>query len=195
MTPRRAAFYIALIILFVFVARVLPAALRTAEGVDREACPLKIGPDVMYLTSYQPVSVNEKFCEDVPATGETIFVFDYPQPELRDMATDFRIVRVAGTNEVVDIEAATVAYLPPQVYPTGTLSFEHVFAEPGSYLGIVTADGTHGEHWVSRFPLSVANQYSRLTPYYLLAVAAALALALIFWRQGPLAPSRSRPRR
>ncbi|MBI3275673.1 MAG: hypothetical protein HYZ60_06975, partial [Methylocystis sp.] len=177
MTPRRAAFYIMLAILFFFFGRLLTAGWRTASSVDQDACVLEIGPDVMHLTTYQPVSADKKFCEDIPATGATIFVFDYEQSELRDMAADFRIARAAGeTDEVADIERDTVAYLPPKVYPTGTLSFEHVFDAPGNYVGIVTADGTHGEHWVSRFSFSVAkNRYLR-TPYYLLAIAAALAL-------------------
>ncbi|MGE0195883.1 MAG: hypothetical protein AB7P48_09695, partial [Methylocystis sp.] len=78
------------------------------------ACLLKIGPDFMYLSGYQPAASHNRFCEDVPATGDTIFVLDYAQDEMRGMSTDFRIVRDVGENEERQrLDAITVAYLPP----------------------------------------------------------------------------------
>jgi hypothetical protein len=155
---------------------------------EQDACVLKIGPDFMYFTGYQPSTAHKKFCEDVPSTGNTIFVLDYAQDEMRGMTTDFRIVRDVGeTDEQARLDAITVAYLPPKVYPSGTVNFEHVFNETGDYVGIVTVDGPHGEHWAARFPFSVGRVYSSRTPYYLLTAAAVLALLLLFW-------GRSEPR-
>jgi hypothetical protein len=152
--------------------------LRTVEN----ACVLKIGPDFIYFTGYQPAASRKKFCEELPGAGDTIFVFDYAQPEMREMTTDFRIVRNVGEEqEQARLEAVTVAYLPPKVYPNGTVNFEHVFDETGDYVGIVTVDGPHGEHWVSRFPFSVGRLYTSRTPYYMVAAAALLALMLFIW--------------
>lgn len=145
------------------------------------ACLLKVGPDLIYFSGYQPAVSHRKFCEDIPTTGDAIFSLDYAQSEMRDMKADLRIVRDVGEGASVDLQAITVAYAPPKVYPNGTLSLEHVFPERGDFVGIVTIEGLHGEHWESRFPFSVGRLYSRRTPYYLMAAAAALGLLVLLW--------------
>lgn len=120
-------------------------ALRPAES----ACLLKIGPDFIYFSGYQPAASRRKFCEDIPTTGDTIFALDFGPPEMREMKAELRILRDAGDDRSL---ASTVAFLPPKVYPNGTLNFEHGFREAGDYLGVVTVDGPHGEHWVAEFP-------------------------------------------
>ncbi len=162
-----------------------PAALaRGALVYDRDACILKIGPDFMYFTGYQPAAPRKKFCEDIPSTGPAIIVLDYAQSEMREMKADFRIILDSSDqSDVTSAEANTVAYVPPKVYPNGTLNFEHVFRETGNYVGIVSVEGAHGEHWVSRFPFSVGKSYKSQLPYYLIALAAALALALTIVNQ------------
>lgn len=163
-----------------------PAPRASAHGAmkrQQSACLLQVGPDFMYFSGYQPAASRSRFCEDIPATGETIFVLDYAQNEMREMSTDFRIIRDVGDKEEPDrLDALTVAYLPPKVYPAGTLNFEHDFDESGQFVGIVTVDGPHGEHWVSRFPFTVGGRpMSARMPYFLLAAAGALALALFVW--------------
>jgi hypothetical protein len=160
-----------------------PALARGALILEQDVCTLKIGPDFMYFSGYQPAAVARKrFCEDVPATGETIFAMDFAQEEMREMKTDVRIVRDVGEeNELAQLDAVTVAYLPPQIYPKGTVSLTHSFAEPGNYAGIVTVDGPHGQHWVARFPFAVGRHYPYRLPYYLLTAAAVLALVVYFW--------------
>ena len=150
---------------------------------QQNACMLKIGPDLMYFSGYQPAVSRNRFCEDIPTLGPTIFVLDYAQDEMRGMSTDFRIVRDVGEQEEQErLDAITVAYLPPKVYPAGTLNVEHVFNETGQFVGIVTVDGPNGEHWVSRFPFSVGGRplLARM-PYLLFAAAGVLALVLFVW--------------
>lgn len=172
-----------------------PAALaHGAMRAENSACVLRIGPDFMYFSGYQPATSHRKFCEDIPTTGDTIFVLDYAQEEMREMTADFRIVRNVGEEEEqARLDAVTVAYLPPKAYPHGTLNFEHDFKETGDFVGIVTVDGPHGEHWVSRFPFSVGRLYSPATPYYLLGAAALLATLLFVWGKegGGAAPRKS----
>ncbi|MGJ0397255.1 MAG: hypothetical protein ACR65U_13620 [Methylocystis sp.] len=150
---------------------------------QRNACLLKVGPDFMYFSGYQPKASRNRFCEDIPATGDTIFVLDYGQDEMRDMSTDFRIIRdVGGQEEQAPLDTVTVAYLPPKVYPAGTLNFEHVFKDPGAFVGIVTVEGPNGEHWVSRFPFTVGGRpLSAKMPYFLIAAAGVLALTIFVW--------------
>ncbi len=163
-----------------------PLSLAFAHGAmqrRQNACMLKIGPDIMYFSGYQPAASRSRFCEDIPTIGATIFVLDYAQDELREMSTDFRIIRDIGDKGQQErLDAVTVAYLPPKVYPAGTLSFEHVFNETGQFVGIVTADGPNGEHWVSRFPFTVGGRplLARM-PYVLFAAAGVLALVLFVW--------------
>jgi hypothetical protein len=163
-----------------------PLAAAFAHGAmqrQQNACLLKIGPDLMYLSGYQPAASRNRFCEDIPTLGATIFVLDYAQDEMREMSTNVRIIRDVGDKEPQErLDAITVAYLPPKVYPAGTLNFEHVFNETGQFVGIVTVDGPNGEHWVSRFPFTVGGPplLARM-PYFLLAAAGVLALVLFVW--------------
>ncbi|MBY6243178.1 hypothetical protein [Methylosinus sp. Sm6] len=186
----RAILFVAMTIGFAL----LPARLvaRGDLGLDHDACVLKVGPELIYFAGYQPVSSHRKFCEDAPATGETIFVFDYAEPELREMKVAFRILRDAGeTEDAAALDAATAAFLPPQVYPKGTFSFEHVFAESGDYVGLLTVDGPAGEHWTARFPFSVGKSHYELTPYLLIGAAGLLAAALfVTSRRGAAATKR-----
>jgi hypothetical protein len=155
-----------------------PAAARGDLTLDHDACVLKVGPELIYFAGYQPAASHSRFCEDAPAVGATIFVFDYAEPELRTMKAAFRILRrTEETEESAIDESATVAQLPPQVYPTGTFSFEHLFTEPGDYVGVLTVDG-ETEHWSARFPFSVGKSRLEVTPYLLIGAAGLLALAL-----------------
>jgi hypothetical protein len=162
------------------------ANVRSTRGglrTPHNACLIKIGPNFMYFSGYQPATSRRKFCENIPATGDTIFVLDYAQSEMREMKADFRIVRAVRQAEEEEsaIDDVTVAYLPPRVYPSGTLSFEHAFKEKGDYVGIVTVDGPNGEHWISHFSFSVGRLYSPRAPYYLIGVAAVMAGLLLLW--------------
>lgn len=186
MTPRSAfhdlTFAFCLVITFFGVA---PAAARGDLGTDRDACVLKVGPDLMYFAGYQPGVSPKKFCEEVPNVGRTIFVFDYAEPELREMRADFRILRASSEGEEAeDARAETLAYLPAGIYPKGTFSFEYEFVQPGEYTGVVTVDGVQGERWVARFPFSVGTRRVDRRPFYLIAAAAFLALLLLLSKDG-----------
>jgi 2-polyprenyl-6-hydroxyphenyl methylase / 3-demethylubiquinone-9 3-methyltransferase len=172
------------------------ASARGDLTLNQDICVLKVGPDYMYFSGYQSATPRKRFCEDVPATGETIFAMDFAQDEMREMTASFRIVRDVGeAEEQTSLAAITVAYLPPKTYPTGTVSLRHAFTDRGNYAGIVTVDGPHGEHWVSRFPFAVGRLYSVRTPYYLLTAAAALALLLFFWGRRDESQSSKPPQR
>jgi hypothetical protein len=140
----------------------LGASLAHAHGglsMDKDMCKLRVGNYLMHFVGYQPESAAAtEFCEDIPATGRTVVVLDYIDPELRDLPTEVRIVRDTGSE--ADLDAITVFHLPAALHPTGSLHFEHVFPEPGKFVGLVTVGGQ--EKQVSRFPFSVGQPRSML---------------------------------
>ncbi len=161
-----------------------PAAAHGRLGAAEGRCRLFIGPDIMNFTGYLPDASKVEFCEDIPAIGHVIVALDDVEEELRDMKVEVRIVRDVGgaAREEENLDAVTVAYVEPRLYPTGTINFEHTFDEPGYFVGIVTATGAHGERWVSRFPFSVGKSFARTLPIYLLLGAAVVAMFFIYMR-------------
>lgn len=164
-------------ILLLAIGLLLPQ-LALAHGglsMDKDLCRLRIGPYNMHFVGYQPErSAEKEFCEDIPETGRTIVVLDYVDPELRALPTEVRIIRASGSEE--DLDAITVLYVPPKIYPTGSLHFEHTFKEPGKFVGLVTVADTH--KLVARFPFSVGNSGSAgiIVVWVLLALAVGAGL-------------------
>lgn len=130
-----------------------PAAGARAGGglvLKDDVCIIWIDFYSAHFTAYQPGSSgNRQFCQDLPDTGETIFVLDYLHQSLKEVPVDFRIIRdVTGQGrfvklkhieELEDIEQHTVFYQPPVVRPDASLKIEYDFEEKGSYVGIVSA--------------------------------------------------------
>ena len=168
-------------------------------GMVDNRCVLRIGPDIMFFTGYQPQNSREEFCDDVPNTGQTVVALDMQDTELRAMLTEIRLIkddgshtRMNGLPVLSDAELAskelldpvTIAYFPPKQYPTGTLTFEHTFPENGKFIGIVTVRNEHGQTFVSQFPFSVGQPIARnIGMYFGLLVVLALGVYGI-WRYG-----------
>ncbi len=166
--------------LWLWAAPATPVAARGALTLNQDVCLLFIGPDYMYFSGYRPDKPRKRFCEEAPEIGESVFAMDFAQSEMRDMKVDFRIMRDIGdTDEPAAIEGATLSYLPPKAYPGGSLSLHYNFVEPGAYAGVVTAQGSHGEHWVARFPFTVGQSYMVKLPYFLLAAAVGVGAFLL----------------
>jgi hypothetical protein len=149
-------------------------------SMAEDMCKLTVGPYMMHFTGYQPTSTQEKqFCEDIPATGETVVVLDYIEQELRSLPTEVRIIKDTGSEE--NLDAITILHLPPKVYPNGSINFTYTFEQPGKFVGIVTV----GENpkYVSRFPFSVGelNVASKLMNIYMVPVLALLVVGAIFF--------------
>jgi hypothetical protein len=150
----------------IFVAAVLASAGMIGQAqahggvsIDQGQCVMKIGPDQMTFTGYQPLKSREQFCDDIPDVGPTIIVLDAQQDELRDMNLEIRILRNVGqANDTDNLEANTEIYVAPKKYKSGTLNFEYNFAQKGNFIGLVKArsdDGT--KEYVSRFPFAVGE--------------------------------------
>lgn len=153
---------------------------------EKDVCRLTIGPYSMHFTGYQPeASAAKEFCQDISNTGRTIIVLDSVDPELRQLPIGVRIVRDTGDSG--SAEAPVVFQLPASVYPSGSLSFEHVFHEHGRFVGIVTAGANH--EYESRFPFSVGAPGLSGLVWGLLALGGiAAATGLYFFMRRPRQP-------
>lgn len=180
MALRRSLMRVLAAALFFLAGAAFEANARGALTQNQDVCLLYIGPDYAYFSAYDPQNPRKRYCEEAPRTGVTVFAIDFAQSEMREMKVAFRILRNIGENtDPAAIEAATLAYEPPQVRATGSVGLAYDFKEPGDYAGLVTVDGAHGEHWEAYFPFSVAQPYRARLPYYLLLAAGLLALFII----------------
>jgi hypothetical protein len=182
------------------VATVLFTSGAYAHGgvsVQNNKCIMKIGPDIMFFTGYQPQSSREEFCDDIPNAGQMVVALDMQEKELRDMATEIRIIKDLGTHttlngypyltdaelgDATSLRSATVYYSEPKKYPTGTLTFEHNFPETGKFIGIVTVKNDHGQTYVSQFPFTVGTPYTKTLTIWGILTAAVLATGFGLWR-------------
>jgi hypothetical protein len=168
-------------------------------GMVDNRCVLRIGPDIMFFTGYQPQNSREEFCDDVPNTGQTVVALDMQDTELRAMLTEIRLIKDDGTHTRMNglpvlsdaelaskelLDPVTIAYFPPKQYPTGTLTFEHTFPENGKFIGIVTVRNEHGQTFVSQFPFSVGQPIARNLIMYIGLLAALAAGVYGIWRYG-----------
>ncbi|MGJ0508615.1 MAG: hypothetical protein ACR652_16115 [Methylocystis sp.] len=150
-------------------------------GSNQGQCLMKIGPDTMSFTGYQPLKSREQFCDDIPDAGPTIITLDAQQDELREMNLEMRVLRDVGQkDDNENLEANTEYFSPPKKYKTGTLTFDHNFATEGKYIGIVKAKSDDGsKEYVARFPFSVGLTASKeLTTFLVLGAAGAVAFGL-----------------
>ncbi|MGQ9424479.1 hypothetical protein ACXYTJ_00845 [Gilvimarinus sp. F26214L] len=165
----------------------------TAED---DLCLIQIGYFRAHFKVHLPRSHgHQEFCEDLPAAGEALFVMDYVHGDLGQARMDFRIVhnrtgldRFAGVedlDQLGDLENTTVYYQPPrrddQVY-----TVLHRFAQPGEYLGIITArDPRTNELYSAVFPFEVGRTGPGPLPvfFFLLVLCQLLYWRLSRWRR------------
>lgn len=168
--------------------------LFAAGAVVGEAgsCMIEIGIYTAHFTIYQSdTRGNEEFCEDLPDTGNSLFVLDYLHVGLKDVPVDFRIIRDLddlgifarweNIQAMTDIEARTVFYQPAVVRPDNQLTIEHDFLEAGGYIGVVSAPHpSKDKYYHAVFPFQVGRL--DLSGWFML-MAVLLAAAAYFWRR------------
>lgn len=184
------------------LAMVLSASAAQAHGgvgmVDKR-CVLRIGPDIMFFTGYQPQNSRDEFCDDIPSTGQMVVALDMQDVELRDMLTEIRLIKDEGNHTTMNglpfltdaelgspqiLDPVTITHVLPKKYPTGTLTFEHTFPETGKFIGIVTVTNEHGQKYVSQFPFSVGKGFGNSIGIYASMVAVLFAAVYLIWRLG-----------
>jgi hypothetical protein len=162
-------------------------------------CVLRIGPDIMFFTGYQPQSSRDEFCDDIPSVGQTVVALDMQDTELRNMLTEIRLIKDDGTHTRMNglpfltdaelanksaLDSVSINYVSPKKYPTGTLTFEHTFPETGKFIGIVTVENDHGQKYVSQFPFSVGQPFGTSIGLYIVMVALLAGGVVGIWYYG-----------
>lgn len=118
--------------------------------LEEDICIIQIDFFKAHFTIYQPQnSQHKEFCEDIPKSGETIFVLEYLHDGLRQMPIDFRIIKdtqklgrfakLEDIKKINNISSHTVYYKGSQTGPDGVYLAKYNFTEEGYYIGIVTA--------------------------------------------------------
>jgi hypothetical protein len=181
------------------VLTVAAAHAHGGVGMQDNRCVLRIGPDIMFFTGYQPQFSRDEFCDDIPSSGQMVVTLDMQESELRDMLTEIRLIKDEGNHIkmnglpfLTDAELAspqfldpvTITYVPPKKYPTGTLTFEHTFPETGKFIGIVTVKNARGQTYVSQFPFSVGKGFGNSIGIYVSMVGVLIAAVYLIWRLG-----------
>jgi hypothetical protein len=165
------------------LAAVFVAGEASAHGglaMEKDYCKLRVGPYVMHFTGYQPGDgYRTEFCEDIPATGQTIVILDFIDDALRDLPVAVRIVQDDGSGR--DPDSATVYYGPPKIYPKGTFSFEYQFQQAGNYVGLVTVGDGTGQV-MGRFPFSVGVPLHQRHSFMAALLAVGLGVVYVIWR-------------
>ncbi|GDX39150.1 hypothetical protein LBMAG20_13650 [Methylocystaceae bacterium] len=155
-------------------------------GSNQGQCLMKIGPDTMTFTGYQPLKSREQFCDDIPDAGPTIITLDAQQDELRDMNLEMRVVKDVGQKDPSEnAESNTEYYSAPKKYRTGTLTFEHNFPLEGKFIGVVTAKSDDGsKEYKAVFPFAVGlTQTKNITIAVFFAGLALVGFGLWYKKQ------------
>ena len=182
----------------------LPAVVWAHGSVSNEddLCAIQIGYYRAHFKIYLPRTRQHRdYCEDLPGTGESVFVMEYLHPGLGEIPVDFRIIRdttgmgrfaqLEHVEALGDLDPLTVFYQPPTVKPD-VFTVMHNFERPGEFIGIVTAvpDGG-GEPYAAVFPFRVGFIGFGYWPIIVLLV---LALQLNYLYMSGRFPFRKRPR-
>lgn len=118
---------------------------------EGDACVIQFGFYSAHFSIFQPGATGHKsFCEDLPDTGESVFVMEYRHDSMRQVPLEFRImhnnsdlgrfVRWQDIEAMSDGQLASdtvfLQSLPSQ--PDGTARIMHRFEAAGDYIGIVS---------------------------------------------------------
>ena len=175
---------------YLLPALLIAGAALASGGVilNGDVCTIEVGFYEAQFTAYQPqTSGNEEFCENLPDTGESIFVLDYLHASMREVGVSFRIIRdTTGLGRFVqhddivalaDIDELTVFYQPPVIKPGASFRIEHDFAEKGEYVGIVTAGHpSKATIYNAAFPFTVG---AFNFPYWTIAIVVGVLFVIL----------------
>ena len=162
----KARFQSSLLLLMVTLSATVDVEAHGSVKVEDDLCAIQIGYFKAHFKIYLPESrEHDEFCEDLPASGEAVFVMEYIHPGLGDIPIDFRIIRdVTGMGRfakaehveaIPDLDAVTVFYREATVEPD-VFTTLYRFSEPGEFIGIVTARPAPGEApYLAVFPFEV----------------------------------------
>jgi len=178
-----------------------PALAHGSVTPEEDICIIRIGYYKAHFKIYLPQSDgHEEYCEDVPGTGETIFIMEYEHSGLGDVPVDFRVIRnVTGkgiftalqdVESIGDLEPVTVVHHPAAVQPD-VFTIMYDFREEGEFVGIVTVRNQEtGKTYTAVFPFEVGFAGFGWWPWFV-AIAVAIQINYLLmsgwfarWRNG-----------
>lgn len=183
-----------------FLCPAKPAAAHGSVTPDADLCIIRIGFFKAHFKVYLPESHgHEDFCEDLPGTGNSIFVMEYEHDGLAEVPIDFRIIEnVTGqgrfTNldhvmQLGNLDEVTVFHHPAAIQ-RDVFTAVHTFEAPGAFVGIVTVARPDGDGvYTAIFPFEAGFTGPGYWPWI---IAALILLQLNYlWMGGRL--TRSKP--
>lgn len=170
---------------------------------EDDLCIIRIGYYRAHFKIYLPrTREHSEYCEDIPATGEAIFVMEYEHSGLGDVPIDFRVIRnVTGkgtftvledVEKIDNLDAVTLLHHPAAIQPD-VFTYLYQFDEQGEFVGIVTVrQAETGEIYTAVFPFEVG--YTGI-PIWAWFIVVAIFLQINFlWMNGSIGRwTRRRP--
>lgn len=174
----------------------LPDGAARAHGSvtpEDDICIMRIGYYRAHFKIYLPRSKGHKeYCEDIPGTGETVFVMEYEHSGLGDVPVDFRIIRnitgqgiftnLEDVERIDDLDAVTVIHHDAAVQPD-VFTIMYNFEEQGEFVGIVTVRNPETQKlYTAVFPFEVGFAGVPVWAWFI-GIAVMLQLQY-FWMNG-----------
>jgi len=180
------------------------AAAHGSVTPEDDLCIIRIGYYRAHFKIYLPrTEQHQEYCEDIPSSGETVFVMEYEHSGLGEVPIDFRVIRnvtgqgvftnVEDVARIGDLDAVTVLHHPPAIQ-TDVFTIMHDFKAEGEFVGIVTVQQPEtGKVYTAVFPFEVGFTGLGWWPWFL-AIAVILQLNYL-WMGGWFSRWRSFRRR
>ncbi|MDA0679396.1 MAG: hypothetical protein O3A13_07385 [Proteobacteria bacterium] len=186
-----------LISLFVFALSSFPDASFAHGSVTPEddLCIIRIGYYRAHFKIYLPRTREHKdFCEDIPGTGEVVFVMEYEHSGLGEVPIDFRVIRnVTGkgtfailedVEKIGNIDDVTLFHHRAAVQPD-VFTYLQQFDEQGEFVGIVTVrQPDTGQVYTAVFPFEVG--YTGIPTWAWFIIVAIVLQINFLWMNGSL---------
>jgi len=159
---------------------------------EDDICIIRIGYYKAHFKIYLPQSEgHEQYCEDIPGTGETVFVMEYEHSGLGAVPVDFRIIRnttgqgvftaLQDIEAIDDLDAITVVHHEAAIQPY-VFTVRYDFREQGEFVGIVEVRNPDtGKLYTAVFPFEVGFAGIGWWPWFVLF---AIILQLNYLRMG-----------
>ena len=163
---------------------------------EDDLCIIRIGYYRAHFKIYLPrTTEHREYCEDIPGTGEALFVMEYEHSGLGDVPIDFRVIRNVtgqGTFTILeDIERIgnlneiTIFHHSASVQPD-VFTYLHQFDDQGEFVGIVTVQQPEtGEIYTAVFPFEVG--YTGIPQWAWFVVIAVFLQINFLWMNGSFA--------
>lgn len=166
-----------------------------------DLCIIRIGYYRAHFKIYLPQTrAHDEYCEDIPATGEAVFIMEYEHSGLGDVPIDFRVIRnVTGqgtfTNledieKINDLDEITIFHHPAAIQPD-VFTYLFQFDDQGEFVGIVTVRQPEtGKIYTAVFPFEVG--YTGIPVWAWFVVIAILLQIQFLWMNGTIGRWRTR---